>query len=81
MFRTQGVITTKAALALQGLPAGPLRLPLVELSPGRPRSSRRTSRRAASRCDDGRHTTSQLNSPYPYEVTRATCLSGTWRVW
>ncbi|GHF74591.1 4-hydroxy-tetrahydrodipicolinate synthase 2 [Streptomyces mashuensis] len=31
MFRTQGVITTKAALALQGLPAGPLRLPLVEL--------------------------------------------------
>ncbi|QMU78781.1 4-hydroxy-tetrahydrodipicolinate synthase [Streptacidiphilus sp. PB12-B1b] len=30
MFRTQGVITTKAALALQGLPAGPLRLPLVE---------------------------------------------------
>ncbi|MGY0057959.1 4-hydroxy-tetrahydrodipicolinate synthase [Streptomyces sp. LZ34] len=32
MFRTQGVITTKAALALQGLPAGPLRLPLVELS-------------------------------------------------
>ncbi|GGW88477.1 4-hydroxy-tetrahydrodipicolinate synthase 2 [Streptomyces noursei] len=33
MFRTQGVITTKAALDLQGLPAGPLRLPLVELSP------------------------------------------------
>ncbi|MHC0433738.1 4-hydroxy-tetrahydrodipicolinate synthase [Streptomyces sp. O3] len=33
MFRTQGVITTKAALALQGLPAGPLRLPMVELSP------------------------------------------------
>ncbi|MEC4019197.1 4-hydroxy-tetrahydrodipicolinate synthase [Streptomyces sp. H27-D2] len=33
MFRTQGVITCKAALALQGLPAGPLRLPLVELSP------------------------------------------------
>jgi 4-hydroxy-tetrahydrodipicolinate synthase len=33
MFRTQGVITTKAALSLQGLPAGPLRLPLVELSP------------------------------------------------
>lgn len=32
MFRTQGVITTKAALTLQGLPAGPLRLPLVELS-------------------------------------------------
>ncbi|WP_415951339.1 4-hydroxy-tetrahydrodipicolinate synthase [Streptomyces sp. KLOTTS4A1] len=32
MFRTQGVITSKAALALQGLPAGPLRLPLVELS-------------------------------------------------
>ncbi|AJT64024.1 4-hydroxy-tetrahydrodipicolinate synthase [Streptomyces chattanoogensis] len=33
MFRTQGVITTKAALGIQGLPAGPLRLPLVELSP------------------------------------------------
>lgn len=33
MFRTQGVITTKAALGLQGLPAGPLRMPLVELSP------------------------------------------------
>ncbi|WP_299533094.1 4-hydroxy-tetrahydrodipicolinate synthase [uncultured Streptomyces sp.] len=32
MFRTQGVITTKAALTLQGLPAGPLRLPLVELT-------------------------------------------------
>jgi len=33
MFRTQGVITSKAALALQGLPAGPLRLPLVDLTP------------------------------------------------
>jgi len=33
MFRTQGVITTKAALSRLGLPAGPLRLPLVELSP------------------------------------------------
>ncbi|MEW1660930.1 4-hydroxy-tetrahydrodipicolinate synthase [Streptomyces sp. NPDC057555] len=33
MFRTQGVITTKAALGLQGLPGGPLRLPLVDLSP------------------------------------------------
>ncbi|MEU0810409.1 4-hydroxy-tetrahydrodipicolinate synthase [Streptomyces sp. NPDC005970] len=32
VFRTQGVITTKAALALQGLPGGPLRLPLVELT-------------------------------------------------
>jgi 4-hydroxy-tetrahydrodipicolinate synthase len=32
MFRSQGVITTKAALALRGLPAGPLRLPLVELT-------------------------------------------------
>ncbi|CDR06063.1 4-hydroxy-tetrahydrodipicolinate synthase [Streptomyces iranensis] len=32
MFRTQGVITSKAALALQGQPAGPLRLPLVELT-------------------------------------------------
>lgn len=33
VFRTQGVMTTKAALALKGLPAGPLRLPLVGLSP------------------------------------------------
>ncbi|EST22930.1 dihydrodipicolinate synthase [Streptomycetaceae bacterium MP113-05] len=33
LFRTQGVITVKAALALQGLPAGGLRMPLVELSP------------------------------------------------
>jgi 4-hydroxy-tetrahydrodipicolinate synthase len=31
MFRTQGVITIKAALALRGLPGGPLRLPLVGL--------------------------------------------------
>ena len=31
MFRAQGVITTKTALGLRGLPAGPLRLPLVEL--------------------------------------------------
>lgn len=29
MFRTQGVILTKAALGLQGLPGGPVRLPLV----------------------------------------------------
>src|SRR5690606_16272990 len=33
MFRTQGVITSKAALTLRGLPGGPLRMPLVELSP------------------------------------------------
>jgi 4-hydroxy-tetrahydrodipicolinate synthase len=32
MFRTQGVITSKAALGLRGLPGGPLRLPLVELT-------------------------------------------------
>jgi 4-hydroxy-tetrahydrodipicolinate synthase len=31
MFRAQGVTTAKAALALRGLPAGPLRLPLVGL--------------------------------------------------
>jgi 4-hydroxy-tetrahydrodipicolinate synthase len=30
MFRTQGVILAKAALALQGVPAGPVRLPLVD---------------------------------------------------
>ncbi|WP_407561569.1 4-hydroxy-tetrahydrodipicolinate synthase [Streptomyces sp. 184] len=33
MFRTQGVITVKAALALRQMPGGPLRLPLVGLSP------------------------------------------------
>lgn len=32
MFRTQGVILTKAALAIQGLPAGPVRLPLVDVT-------------------------------------------------
>ncbi|MFD5320104.1 4-hydroxy-tetrahydrodipicolinate synthase [Streptomyces sp. NPDC127098] len=32
MFRTQGVITSKAALAMRGLPSGPLRLPLVGLT-------------------------------------------------
>ncbi|GAB2920974.1 4-hydroxy-tetrahydrodipicolinate synthase [Streptomyces mayteni] len=32
MFRTQGVITSKAALAMRGLPGGPLRLPLVGLT-------------------------------------------------
>ncbi|MEZ7007569.1 4-hydroxy-tetrahydrodipicolinate synthase [Streptomyces sp. AD55] len=32
MFRTQGVMTTKAALALQGLPAGPLRAPMIGLT-------------------------------------------------
>jgi 4-hydroxy-tetrahydrodipicolinate synthase len=30
MFRTQGVILTKAALRMQGLPAGGLRLPLID---------------------------------------------------
>ncbi|MCK9898567.1 4-hydroxy-tetrahydrodipicolinate synthase [Parafrankia colletiae] len=30
VFRTQGVITTKAALAMAGLPAGPVRAPLVD---------------------------------------------------
>ena len=45
MFRTQGVITTKAALALRGLPAGPLRLPLVELGRRRHRAAQEGSRR------------------------------------
>lgn len=34
MFRAQGVVTTKTALALRGLPAGPLRLPLTALDAG-----------------------------------------------
>jgi 4-hydroxy-tetrahydrodipicolinate synthase len=33
VFRTQGVILTKAALRLAGLPGGPVRLPLVEATP------------------------------------------------
>ncbi len=33
MFRTQGVIMAKAALRELGLPAGPVRLPLVDASP------------------------------------------------
>jgi len=33
MFRTQGVILAKAALAELGLPAGPVRLPLVAATP------------------------------------------------
>jgi 4-hydroxy-tetrahydrodipicolinate synthase len=32
-FRTQGVITTKAALRLLGLPGGPVRLPLIDATP------------------------------------------------
>jgi 4-hydroxy-tetrahydrodipicolinate synthase len=32
-FRTQGVILTKAALKLLGLPGGPVRLPLVDATP------------------------------------------------
>jgi 4-hydroxy-tetrahydrodipicolinate synthase len=33
LFRTQGVILAKAALRLQGRPAGPVRLPLVNATP------------------------------------------------
>ncbi|HXP22469.1 MAG TPA: 4-hydroxy-tetrahydrodipicolinate synthase [Streptosporangiaceae bacterium] len=33
MMRTQGVITTKAALAMLGLPGGPVRLPLSDATP------------------------------------------------
>ena len=33
LFRTQGVILTKAALALAGLPVGSVRLPLVDATP------------------------------------------------
>jgi 4-hydroxy-tetrahydrodipicolinate synthase len=32
VFRTQGVITTKAALADLALPGGPVRLPLVDVT-------------------------------------------------
>ena len=33
MTRTQGVITTKAALKMLGLPGGPVRLPLADATP------------------------------------------------
>lgn len=33
LFRTQGVITTKAALTMLGLPGGPVRLPLADATP------------------------------------------------
>jgi len=33
MTRTQGVIATKAALALLGLPGGPVRMPLADATP------------------------------------------------
>jgi 4-hydroxy-tetrahydrodipicolinate synthase len=33
MMRTQGVITTKAALTMLGLPGGPVRLPLADATP------------------------------------------------
>lgn len=33
VFRTQGVMTIKAALRARGLPAGPVRLPLTDLTP------------------------------------------------
>ncbi len=33
IFRTQGVITTKAALAMLGLPGGPVRPPLIDATP------------------------------------------------
>jgi len=33
LFRTQGVILTKAALGMQGLPGGTVRLPLVDATP------------------------------------------------
>ncbi len=56
MFRAQGVITTKTALALRGLPAGPLRLPLVELGDARrPSSSGRISPQAGYTSDHRLH--------------------------
>jgi 4-hydroxy-tetrahydrodipicolinate synthase len=41
MFRAQGVLTAKTALALRGLPAGPVRLPLVALDPEQTEQLRR----------------------------------------
>ena len=40
-FRTQGVILAKAALTLAGLPAGPVRPPLVDATPDQVEQLRR----------------------------------------
>ena len=40
MTRAQGVITTKAALGMLGLPGGPVRLPLVDATPAEPEQLR-----------------------------------------
>lgn len=49
MFRTQGVILTKAALAMQGLPAGPVRLPLIDATDEQREQLRRDLASAAVR--------------------------------
>ncbi len=46
IFRTQGVMLTKAGLEMLGLPAGPVRLPLVDASPAE-REQLRTDAAAA----------------------------------
>lgn len=40
IFRNQGLVMTKAALAMLGLPAGPVRLPLVDATPAEARRLR-----------------------------------------
>ncbi len=55
IFRTQGVILTKAALALAGLPGGPVRPPLVDATDGAGRDAARpTSPGPAWRSDEPR---------------------------
>ncbi len=98
MFRTQGVMTTKAALALMGLPAGPAR-PHGRVHARRDRAAQDRSCRGRGttpvirlRAPRARRTTPQLNTRatgartsndncFCTNVMRATCPTGTWRVW
>ena len=86
MFRTQGVITTKAALALQGLPAGPSGCRWSSCPRGdraaqdRPRRRRGTALRQTSQLNTKDRTIGPDNSKCTNDM-HATCLSGTWRAW
>ena len=93
MFRTQGVMTTKAALALQGLPAGPAAGAHGRAArPRRSPSSRSILLRAGYSSDTRLGTqTSQLNKRAGARTPQQQLLMherharhvpiGTWRVW
>jgi 4-hydroxy-tetrahydrodipicolinate synthase len=63
-FRTQGVILTKAALRLAGLPAGPVRPPLVDATPAQLDQLRRDLTDAGFALDPG----SALGSGFAVEA-------------